>query len=116
MNHPDPDPILDEIRAENPLREHYDAAIWEARIRALYLARRAEVLADELRRVACAPKHVREPEITAAAIAWRKGWYDCMAREQDPLTLKCLDVQSAEEALYSEIDEALDCERRGVVV
>jgi hypothetical protein len=63
-------PDLEQIRAENPLREHYDAHLWEARILALYLARCAEVLADELRRVACAPLHVREDAMRHAKGAW----------------------------------------------
>ena len=68
MSDPYPDP--EQIRAENPLREHYDADLWEARILALYLARCVEVLADELRRIACAPPHVRENAMLFAGVVW----------------------------------------------
>ena len=99
------DPILDEIRAENPYREHYDADLWEARIHALYLARRAEILADELRRVACAPPHVREDMLSAAVSAWYDGHHKDLAPSVHAL-----------DALFAGMNEALDCERRGVTL
>lgn len=101
------EPHLREIRAANPRQDDYDPHVWEAYISALYTARCVEMLAEELRRVACAPPDVREMEIVATTTAWHRGQLDL------PVSGALICAHSAHHRLNLRVEVAFELKRFG---